>query len=195
MIKLLQIAEPLPLRLIFQPPPRLSRRGFRWAPASFLNGFRSTATNPFLVVNGQGKIGPNGKGLAFSSPGLVLLPSESLMPSIGTLFTIRVSLNIDEVLIFSLEYRNAQDEKAKNVDETQSLNRSAFATIAPVNEKSNTGALVDIVEVDGAMGTIKANFIAGVSLTIKSETSSHPFPGERIFMAKRLLPNQDWLIY
>jgi hypothetical protein len=195
MIKLLRIAEPLPLKPFFQLPPRLSQLGFRWAPASFLNGFRGIATNPFLVVNGRGEIGPNGEGLAFKSPGLILLPSEYPLPSIGTPFTVRVSSGTDEVLHFVLEYRFEQDKKAKNVDGTQNLNRPAFVTITPVSEKNHTGALVHVVEVDGETETIKAHFIAGISLTTKPKSSPNLSPSGSIFMAERPPPNQSWLIY
>lgn len=195
MIKLLQMAGPFPLNLLYQPPPRLSPRGFRWAPTSFLSSFRNTATNPFLVANGIAKLGPNDKGLAFNSPGLALLPSDSPFPVIGTSFTVRLLPNNDEILRFAVLYPHDEDQTATNVDGTQNLNRPAFVTTGLVNSENDAGVLVDIEEVDEATRTIKANFIARVRLIAYSRTTFVIFSGKSNFMAERLSRDQKWLIY
>ena len=88
MIELLRMTKVIPLLLPFQPPPRLESVGFRWAPASFLNFFRHTSTNPFRVLAGSGEMAPDGDGLMLQRFGLELSHQSNSELLIGRDFII-----------------------------------------------------------------------------------------------------------
>jgi hypothetical protein len=115
MVKFLQMVKTLPLILLAQPPPRLRRHGFRWAPATFLNCFRALATNPFCVLHGNGEIGPDGIGLLFTSWGLELSVASSSLFVLGDEFDISVSTG-GRIQVFNISYLHRGDQAVREPD-------------------------------------------------------------------------------
>lgn len=201
MIKLLQMVKTLPLILFFQPPPRLSQHGFRWAPKSFLNCFRDIPTAPFRVVGGKGEIGPNMSGLSFRKPGLAMLPTTAQetalpMPSIGELFKMTIPQQDGSSLLFGVYYHEETDRMTRNVDGTGDLKWPAVIAMNPVTNVNAMGVLVDIVNKDTTTGTIEANFIALISLFSLSTALLGPvWQKNRTYVAENLPQEQSWLVY
>lgn len=90
MIELLRLLGTIPLVLIFQAPARLNRKGFRWAPKSFINAFRRVPTNLFRTIYGSGEIGPNREGLIITRPGFNLYFDEGQPFEIGKTFILDI---------------------------------------------------------------------------------------------------------
>jgi hypothetical protein len=76
MIELLRMMPDIPMTILFQPPPQLSIKGFRWAPSSLLASFRNAQALPTQRYEVTGKLGPHGTGLIVKMPGLMLDPGE-----------------------------------------------------------------------------------------------------------------------
>lgn len=201
MIKLLQMVKRLPLVLLFQPPPRLSQHGFRWAPKSFLNCFRDIPTVPFRIVSGQGEIGPNMSGLAFRKPGLAMLPTVAQetalpMPSIGEIFKLTTFQQDGSSLLHGVYYHEELDRMTINVDGTSALQRPAVITMTPGPKTNEMGVLVDIIKIDTTTGVIEANFIALISLFSLSTTLLRPlWQKNKTYLAEQLPHDQSWLVY
>lgn len=158
-IRFLKQARLLPLVILYQPPPRLSHTGFRWAPNSFLNCFRELHTNPFRIIRGWGEVEPNGGGLLFARAGVKMQLISSHSPVLGTDFA--VHLNADNFLQISYWYDH--DRMATNVDGTRHLQSPAIIFLSGPGD-GEPAILVDCIEHGTAIEPTKANFIALVSV-------------------------------
>lgn len=194
MIKLLQLMKVVPLLLPFQPPPRLEAVGFRWAPASFLNCFRHTNTNPFKVISGSGEIAPDGEGLIFQRFAFEFLHKSNPQLVIGENFIISPPDNPE--ISFGVTYTWPQDRTARKIDGTFVVQQPVIVYLGANPAAGEPAVLADIVGRDPVSAIIKIDFIAVVFLGIASRlnygTKSHQ---EVTHQVMELSPNQKWLLY
>jgi hypothetical protein len=193
MIKLLQMMEVIPLLLPFQPPPRLETVGFRWAPASFLNCFRHTTTNPFRVLTGSGDMAPDGAGLMLQRFGFELLHKPNSEFGIGKNFII--SPPNQPEFSFGVTYKWPQDRTARNTDGTSVVKKPAIVFLAANPAAGEPAILTDILGRDPTSATIEVAFIAVVSLGIASQFDYGPRSHEEVtYNVEETSPKQKWLL-
>lgn len=193
MIKLLQMMKVIPLLLPFQPPPRLKAVGFRWAPASFLNRFRDTSTNPFRVLAGSGEIAADGEGLMLQRFGFELLQKPNSELVIGNDFIISLSGRPD--ISFGVTYKWLQDRTARNIDGTSVVKKPVIVYLDANPAAGEPAILADILGRDAASAPIKIGFIAVVFLGISSQFNYGPKSHEEVTYQVNELPlNQKWLL-
>jgi len=200
-IKLLQTMKTIPLMFLFQPPPRLTEEGFRWAPASFLNCFRETPSAPFRVVSDTGQIGPDERGLLFSRSGIEITVEDPKGLSLESDFGLSMSFGPNNPR-FCVVVPGQNDPKAvKGAYSISSLHRPH---LIPIDESGMKGygiaVLVDAVSSSTPAGCLRANFIATVNvLPEKVEGPQHvkkDFMDKLdLFSGRFLLSDQSWLIY
>ena len=170
MIKFLCMAQPLPLVLLFQPPPRMQVPGFRWAPTSLLNCFRTTASNPFNVVHGTGEISPTGKGLVFARTGLEFCLDDASTLSLGSLFRITVSVDGRLRMLAGSYNDTVNNNDLQSALDGAVIQRPAVITVDTFSTKDQLGkfggmgVLVDIVGLDQGTDILEAHFISLISL-------------------------------
>jgi hypothetical protein len=190
-IRFLKQARLLPLVILYQPPPRLSQTGFRWAPNSFLNCFRELHTNPFRIIRGWGEVEPNGGGLLFARAGVKMQLISSHSPVLGTDFA--VHLSADNLLQISYWYDH--DRMATNVDGTRHLQSPVIIFLSgPGN--GEPAILADCIDHGTAIDPTKANFIALISVRpmfsqlqlANVQGTAAPYQGEII------PPSHRWLL-
>jgi hypothetical protein len=169
MTKFLQTANIVPVAILFQPPPRLSQRGFRWAPVSFLISFRNMRARPYAVIPGTATVLPDGQGLSVSRTDIQLNPCDDGLPLIGMDFLLRLVPEGENPSLIRVGYvgpgpDETTDREARNVDGSRNLSEPAI--ILGQNLHSETivdGALVDICK-DESRDHLQCNFIAWVGL-------------------------------
>ena len=185
MAKYLTLLEHIPYVLLVQPPPRLSKAGFHWAPSSLLNCFRDSPTNPFRRIPGFGTVEREGNGLLIEATGTTLLiDGRHLFKWDGESFLVAIENRLAGTDIYQVEYPFSQDQVIlRNAMEVH------FGTPAIVFlEKNRTGWLGMLGEISGTSSSrehISVNFVAIV--TLRSHPQGDAFPSER-------LEDQIWLM-
>lgn len=158
MVKFLQMLHIIPLVLIYQPPPRLSIPGFRWAPTSFLNVYRNEPTDFFAILPGEGKIAPNGEGLVLTGRGFSVRSTDD-QP-----FTTRAGFLVEmKSKIRKFRYWYDQDLQAIGTHQVLTLERPALIELTDKWDQ-HLYILVNVVEGNGAENLLSAIFIALVGL-------------------------------
>lgn len=185
MARYLTLLEHIPYVLFVQPPPRLSKVGFRRAPASMLNRFRDSPTNPFRRIPGNGTVKREGDGLLVKAVGVMLsVDNRHLFEWDGESFLVAIENPISEIRMYRVEYLFSQDQVIlRNAMEKRS-GKPAIVFL----EKNLTGWLGMLGEVLGTSGTrehISVKFVAIV--TLRSHSQGDAFPSER-------LEDQIWLM-
>lgn len=72
MIRLLELVATIPKEIIFSPGPRLEKRGYRWAPQSFMSKGQVSLYYDVRDHQNIARIHPQGLGLNLSAPGILL---------------------------------------------------------------------------------------------------------------------------
>jgi hypothetical protein len=190
----------IPVTVLYQPPPRLSTIGFRWAPTSFLSCFRGTRTEPYRPMRGVGHIGPDGSGFSFKSAGLQLFEYGDFL-QLGQGFLVQPqSEDAGPASEIMVAYAGATtdattDWGAKNVDGTAKVKRPAIIVAQELYSLPIVdGILVDIFR-ESADGTISCYYIAwvGIVLHTTSVTWIHGSPPKPT-RATILKQEQEWLV-
>jgi len=188
MVRLLQEIRKLPLLVLYQPPPRLDRAGFRWAPTSFMNTFRATDTNPFRVIDGTGETAPGHEGLMTRRHGFVFHNddlSRPLLLPIGSDVVICMSGHPN--IRFRAFYSFQDDRRATNIDGSSVLKRPAIVFLFARPAASSPTMLVEIL--DGSPpGKLKVAFIAAMMLG----QVRHAVAEAEMYKVKLTSPEQEW---
>ena len=195
MIALLQSFEEIPVEFLFSWTDHVSRRGWRWAPASFLNCFRTI--NLYLgqydTVGGQ-TFRPGKAGLTCALPGLILYGDSSDQLRIGEAFVIAPRDRPATAMQESLYLRGA---RPSNVDGSDRLQRPALIlTLSHSSQNellhSRMGALVDLWEEQEDAGPLRCDFITAIGLVGVEHGAGKSKP---VVEARFTAENQQWLVY
>jgi hypothetical protein len=196
MVQLLKMMPKIPLRILFQPPPRLTQHGFRWAPSSLLRCFRGKPANPFVAVNGDCSIGNDARGLSFKSPGVSFNSDNSRRLIAGEDCMINILVG-ETHQKYWLHYITPGDGTVERNDETQILIDPAIVTLTPLANDYEFGALVNVTAKENSGDTLQADFIATISLTPEKNWPSQIYTVLRLpeYSALITANDQDWLVY
>ena len=192
MISFLRQMETLPILFAFQPPPRLETCGFRWAPASFLNCFRETATNPFRLLSGTATFGPDNQGLNFSQKGFIF--KQSVNPSFVGADDFHIAVSNPSMPLHSVGYRWKADREARNISGASKIERPALVYLA-TDLETNPAILVDVLKSDSDAVYIEAAYIAVVFVAPVARFPDDRLRGGVTYQVDERPTDQQWVLY
>ena len=202
MLRFWQSLAEIPILILFETPPQLTTRGFRWAPKTLLSCFRKVGTNPFSPNPGFGHIGPGGKGLQLKRPGFRLTSDQSRLPLIGDNFSLRVA-SLDSSKMFCVRYwgpiEAPWDGEACNVDGSRSLREPAIILKwEPFGVPGTDAVLVDLCQENEDGNGLSCDYIASViveqvveGLSARSLQRTDKWS---VLEGEYLAKDQEWLV-